>query len=113
MKPIFRPTMEELFEDICHTFHQDPTFVRYTDLKKEDMVKCRRVFAYVGYVILRYQGVDLARYLGYPDHTSICYHVKNIRGWFKIKESKFMDQWNDYTENSKIWPLIKDQKQAA
>lgn len=108
-----RPTMQELLEDICAVHGEDAEYVRTSNSTAQTVVRCKRLFCYIGYMLLRYKTIEIAPFLGYKQHGSVCYHSERVRTWIRLNDGSFLDDWYEYKQKSKLWPFVKEYKIAA
>lgn len=105
------PTIEELIIDVCSSFNVSvDEFLGYS--RKEDIVRCRRIFCYVSNVLTNQSCITIADKI-HRDHATYLWHLERCVLWFKINEQKFMDQWQIYVDNSTIWNKYFNKLKAA
>lgn len=95
------PTLDEILLDVCQSFNE-PIDDVLGKKRKEDLVKCRRIYFYVANVLTNESCDAIAGKIN-KDHTTYLFHIENCECWFRIGEPKFMSQWETYLSNTGVW----------
>ena len=75
MKAKNRPKLETLANMICLSRGADPSIL-HSKSRKEHVLNYKKAFCALAYSQNYSQG-DIADFIGYKDHTTVNYHIKN------------------------------------
>jgi chromosomal replication initiation ATPase DnaA len=95
------PTLQAIMDDICHVFEVSEDYVRNARQFRKH-VKLRQLFSWVSTEITDSSCVDIGIFLG-QDHSTVLSHKKKVQGWIDVGDYLFIDMFNYYKSESKIW----------
>jgi chromosomal replication initiation ATPase DnaA len=95
------PPIEDILNDVCDALGQPVDAIK-SHKKKEELVVCRCIFAYVCCHITDVTFYKIGDLIN-RDHTSVMYQRANAIDWMSANDQLFMEAWATYTEKSAIW----------
>jgi len=104
----FQPkiTVQQIFEDCCLVFDAMPEKVR-TGNRTWYNTRIRKITSLVALYTGKFNLQEIADGIGYHNHTSVLSNKKKAKLLFETKDSVWLQEWSQYCEKSKVWPLIK------
>jgi chromosomal replication initiation ATPase DnaA len=99
-------TLDEILIEVCSICKVDIDKVK-SSLRKKEIVAARRLFCYVASEITNESMLQISIAIGGHEHTKALHHRDTARDYFKIKDARFMQDWDHYTECSRIWQSYK------
>ena len=95
------PKLEEILQDVCEVFDQ-PVDKMMGPGKKEEVMTCKRIYCYVSTVITNATFKAIGAVI-LKDHTTVMHHRAHVLDWMSVNDPTFMETWEKYTKESKIW----------
>jgi chromosomal replication initiation ATPase DnaA len=94
--------MNDLLNDIADVFKVDIAFVKNGD-KQQLTVLIRQFFCYIARKKKNCQHNHMAPVIGRQNHSTCIHLIKKTEALFAIRDSNFLDLWNHYLRNSKLY----------
>lgn len=95
------PLLSDILADVCVVFEQSMENVTGR-LRKQDYVKCRRIFTYVSHIITDSSLESISKMLN-RDHTTAIHHIEKVQEFIDSKDSLFERDWSQYVSKSIFW----------
>ena len=99
------PCLNEILEEICSILEESVDAVK-GPVKTTELVICRQIYYYVAALITNARHEDITAVVN-RDRTLVSYHGALVRGYLKRRNDVFIDQWDLYEKESKIWNEYK------
>jgi chromosomal replication initiation ATPase DnaA len=96
-----RKSLSGIFYDVCYALGQEVEKVRAGSTKELSL--CKKIFCYVARKKTRRHLVHIATEMGVADHTTVRHHVLRVKGFLKVKDPGFMEAWDKYLDNSRLF----------
>lgn len=97
----YGPSLLDILVEICEIFKQ-PLDVIIGPARKEEMVCCKRIYCYVSCLLTDACLDDIGFHIN-KDHTTVMHHRHKVIQWKSTNDPRFMENWEQYTQNSKVW----------
>lgn len=97
------PTLEEIVIDICLSLGVDINSIK-TRRFRDDYASsvAKKIYCHVAATKTSKTQYEIADAISI-DRSCVSTYLKDVRGFLKIKRADFMQHWNQYITNSKIW----------
>lgn len=102
------PNLTEILNEICDIFKQ-PVEMVSGPCKKEELVCCKRIFCYVSCILTNATLEDIGIAIGI-DHSTVMHHRHKAICWKSTNDSKFINEWIEYTSKSKFWTQYENER---
>jgi len=94
--------MADLLNDIANVFEVNVSMIKNGD-KQQLTVLVRQIFCYIARKKKNCQHTHMAPVIGRQNHSTCIHLIKKVEALFAIRDSDFIDLWNHYLQNSKIY----------
>lgn len=97
------PHLMVILEDISRFYKKTGhAVIMNCDNTTDEYVICRRLYCYVAWRLTNASLQDIGYLIG-RDHTNVMYHRDTVADWIKNGQTKWIDEWLDWLEATKLW----------
>lgn len=101
-----KPSLREILTEVCKIFEVDPEKIRQHH-KKKTLAIPRMIFSYVACMVTDNTLYDIGDFLDGRHHTTVMHHRETARSFIRNNDYEFMQYWNHYRNETKIFPKTK------
>lgn len=102
------PSLDDIFKDICDVFGKSVDEIKTTS-RRNGIIVCKRIYCYVSCIITDATLREIGDLYG-TDHTTVMYHRHSVIQMKSVNDPYFMESWQNYISNSKIWNQYVNQQ---
>lgn len=99
-------SLDEIFNDVINSLNVDHNKIKSV-IRSRELVLARQIYCYVASLTGRYSLSKIATLIGNRHHSTVLVSIRKVKNNISVKDPLFMDSWDQYIENSKIWGKYK------